>query len=83
MFTRNLNYATMGPGWLGISPFAALIRNKCMFLIYSAIVHRNYTKSMVTCIDNVSIQGTRIKLRSVRLLYRVLLDLKSVSPWGN
>ena len=40
-------------------------------------------KFMVTCIDNVSIQGTRIKLRSVRLLCRIRLGLKSVSLWGN
>ena len=40
-------------------------------------------KFMVTCIDNVSIQGTSIKLRSVRLLCRIHLSLKSVSLWGN
>ena len=40
---RHQILAVGGPGWLGISPFAALIRNTCIFLIISAIVHRNYT----------------------------------------
>ena len=31
------------PGWLGIRLFAALIRNTCMFLIISAIVHKDLT----------------------------------------
>ena len=39
--SSNQTFVVGGPGWFGIRLFATLIRNTCMFLIISAIVHKD------------------------------------------
>ena len=63
--------------------FAALIRNAYIFFIISAIVHmQGLHKFMVTCINNVSIQGHQNKFKECQAIVLNVFRSKLSCPMG-